>query len=76
MAVTSRFTRAARSGVAATVGRVAGQRADDGVPIEDLVEGLEEQVARRLLGNAAEWHEDVIGRSGWRLPMSASGSPC
>jgi hypothetical protein len=39
---------------------VAGQRADDDVPIEELVEGLEEQVARRLLANAAEWHEDVM----------------
>lgn len=30
------------------------------MPIEDLLEGLEEQVARRLLASAAEWHEDVM----------------
>jgi len=32
---------------------MAEQRADDEAPIEDLVDGLEEQVARRLLANAA-----------------------
>lgn len=44
----------------ATVERVAGQRSDDDVPVEDAVERLDEQVARRLLVTAAEWHEDVL----------------
>jgi hypothetical protein len=37
---------------------VAGQGADDEVPI--AVGRLDEQVARQLLANAAEWHEDVM----------------
>ena len=51
----------------ATFSLVTGQRADDEVPIEDLVERLEEQVARRLLTNAAESHEDVLraARQAW-----------
>lgn len=44
----------------ATVGPVAGQRADDEVPVEVVVGQLDEQVVRRLLANAAEWHEDVM----------------
>lgn len=36
------------------------QRADDEVSIEVAVERLDESVARRLLVNAAEWHEDVM----------------
>lgn len=39
---------------------VAGQRMGDEMSIEDAVERLDEPVARRLLVNAAEWHEDVV----------------
>jgi hypothetical protein len=39
---------------------VTGPRADGDVPVEDLVERLEEHVARRLLANAAESHDDVM----------------
>ncbi len=39
---------------------MARQRADDDEPIEDVVERLDDQAARRLLANAAGWHEDVL----------------
>lgn len=44
----------------ATVERVAGERFDDEMSIEDAVERLDEQVARRLLVTASVWHEDVV----------------
>ncbi|MFN7149296.1 MAG: hypothetical protein ACK4V6_07425 [Microthrixaceae bacterium] len=39
---------------------MAGQRADDDAPIENLVGALDEHVARRLLARAAKFHEDVM----------------
>lgn len=38
---------------------MAGQRTDDEMPIEEAVDRLDEQEARRLLVSAAESHEDV-----------------
>lgn len=36
------------------------QRAGDDESVEDVVERLDDHVARRLLADAAEWHEDVM----------------
>lgn len=44
----------------ATVEPMPVQRADDGESIDDVVGRLDDQVARRLLESAAEWHEDVM----------------
>lgn len=39
---------------------MATQRAGDDEPIDRAVGRLDDQVARRLLASAAEWHEDVM----------------
>jgi hypothetical protein len=44
----------------ATFNRVARQRGDEDEPIEDTVGRLDDRAARRLLIDAAVWHEDVM----------------
>jgi hypothetical protein len=56
----ARRTSACHVMVAATVEPMPVQRADADESIEDAVERLDDQVARRLLVSAAEWHEDVM----------------
>jgi UDP-N-acetylmuramyl pentapeptide synthase len=48
-----------RNRVAVTVERMATLGADEEKSIEEAVDRLDEQVVRRLLVSAAEWHEDV-----------------
>lgn len=43
-----------------TVEPMAVQRGDEDEPVGDVVARLDDQEVRRLLTNAAEWHEDVM----------------